>query len=1345
MSEADKQAQQLAEARRKLLAKRLSKKSKAVKPSSIPPKPSDTPSYASFGQQRLWYVHQTQPDSAAYHMVNVVRMRGELDTDALEQSLQAVIKHQDALRTTFSLEDGVVLQDVQVDAEISFVQEKLATNANIEAEIKNFATQSFDITQAPLLRAGVWIVDEQTYYLAIIIHHIIADEWSMDVLWREMATIYEAILNETEPNLSQLDIQYTDYAVWQGQQVADGKYDEQLSYWKERLGGDLPLLQLPTDYLRPNTQTYKGALLEETLGSSLSTAIQQMSQDAGTTLFTTLLAAYQVLLYRYTSQDDILVGTPVANRKQGQVEHLVGFFLNTVVQRADFNEQKTFREHLKITAQQSLMALANQDLPFDVLVDELNPKRDASYNPIFQTMFVYQDGNAYHPQLPNTSIEFLQFDIGVSKFDITLFARLEDDGIRLGIEFNTDLFEAATIKRLMQHYITLLESIIDSPDASVDTLNILPATEKAMLDSWNDTSQASQDDVLIHQLMTRHDEHAIVIKTLDAELTYGELTQRANFLAHQLIEIGVRANTAVGLCVERSPEMLVGILGILLAGGAYVPIDPAYPQERIDYILADAEIDGLVTQSHLLEALSNISSIQAVVLTEQTATTTPIISTMSDDLAYMIYTSGSTGQPKGVRVSHRNLVHSTTVRFEVYQHPVESFLLLSSFAFDSSLVGIFWTLCAGGILCLPPHNGERDVQQVAQLIHTFEITHLLALPSLYQILLEFADSEQLSSLNTVMVAGEASLLPLVKQHYEALPNALLYNEYGPTEGTVWATVWQVPPSAEKMRIGKPIPNMQVYIVDEQMTQVPIGVVGELVIAGAGITQGYHNRPELTAERFIENPFGEGKLYKTGDLGRYLADGTIEFIGRKDHQVKISGYRIELGEIESVLKSHTEVQDAIVMIIERESQKQIAAFITSQKSDLQSALLDYAQQRLPRYMLPNHLRVMADFPYMPNGKIDRRALEDSVEHRQQENTTSKIVDEIEIQIADIWESVLERSVPNADIDFFDLGGSSLQAIRMFAKLNQVLEKELPLALIMEAPTIAKLAAQIRSEDVSDKTLFTLQEGGNAAPLYLFQVNRFGIIHYQKLAQLLEDERPIYGLTLAEDDEADLPSLTEMAQQFADTILKQQSTEPYFLLGLSVAGVIAYEVGRILEQQGKANVHVIMFDTYGSDYPSYISTTDAIRQKLDVFTQQLMDGGEPSRQFLLRDGAWQLYYRYAFWRKKLLNRLRRRLNLPEVLDEEKDEFRVGGEAITEHVDSYFADERPSNISILLYRSQLQPLRADYSKTLHWDRYVPEKNITVKAVTGAHTNLLREGSVETIVAHMQDWLRSKDERSE
>ncbi len=916
------QEKRLADAKQALLEKRRRGKAPASTQAAppIPRLPEDAVRRASFGQERLWVLHQLQPTSAAYNMVSALRLQGALNVEALEQALAAVIERHDVLRARFVMADGVLVQEAREQADVRLDRQSVSTDL-LDERIRQCATQPFDLEHDLLIRAFLLQTAQDRCVLLIVMHHIIADEWSLGVFWRDLSTAYQACLLQQPPTLTALPIQYVDFAAWQHQQLEQGAFDAQRRYWQTKLSGDLPVLQLPAD--RPRLRIKRsdhGGLLIHDLNGDLSSKLDQLARQAETTPFVLLLAAFQVLLFRLTGQNEILVGTPVTNRELTQTENLIGFFLNTLVLRTDFTPARTFTELLGEIRRESLAALANQHLPFDQVVDALKPQRDPGYTPLFQAMFVYQDGTQDAVKLIGLESEPLTVDLGVSKFDLTLFAKRLTAGFQIGLEYDATLFNSTTAKRILACFDTLLTSIVTRPATPIDQLDILPAPERqTLLVDWTNTEREYPAHLCIHDLIAAQSTEAIAVIFGPSQITYGELDRRANQVAHYLHSLDLSSGTAVGLCVERSPDMVVGIVGILKAGCAYVPIDPGYPEARIQHIIEDAGISVLLTQNALIPHMQ-VHGLKLIALDTdptlgQQPTHAPDVRVQPTDLAYMIYTSGSTGKPKGVRITHRNLVHSTTARFAYYKDRVRCFLLLSSFAFDSSVAGIFWSLCQGGTLCLPAQGAERDILQIAAIIEREQVTHTLMLPSLYGILLDFAAPHQLRSLKTVIVAGEACPLSLPERHHEIVPGAELHNEYGPTEASVWCSAWQIPPRPEKILIGTAIANAKLYILDRTRQPVPIGVTGELYVGGEGVSEGYHQRPELTAERFSANPYGDGRLYRTGDLARFLDDGNIEFLGRADEQVKVNGYRIELGEIEAAIAAFPGVKETAVLVFD----------------------------------------------------------------------------------------------------------------------------------------------------------------------------------------------------------------------------------------------------------------------------------------------------------------------------------------------------------------------------------------------------------------------------------------------
>lgn len=908
-----------------LLSKWLNRKKATSEPTGIQPIEQGKDLPQSFGQQRLWFLQQLYPGNPFYHYADLIRLKGPLDAKKLFDSYHLLAEKHEILRTTFSVKNG---QPVQVTrdgkaTEILSIDLRDKDHSDKENEVHNIASElarkPFDLSQGPLVRIALMVLSDADHFLLVSMHHIITDKWSMQLLRDEWAEIYASLVNGEPPKINKLPFQYSDYAYWLRQQKPDTK---QLAFWKNKLAGELPVMDLPTDKIRPVSPTFGGAFSKRSYSDSLSGDLKALSSNSGTTMFVLMLAAYKVLLHRYSGQTDLLVGTPITNRDQTSLEKLIGFFNDTVVLRSQFNPETSFDGFLTEIKQTVLEAFSNKNTPFEELVKMLKPERTVNVNPLFQVMFLYHKV----PPAPNfgegITIKHEPFDFGVSKFDLTLYISEAEDQLSATIEYTSDLFEAETIERLHDSLETILEEITKDISQPLSTIPVLTTKERSkVLDIWNDT-EITSDKKIIHDLINTQvakNPQSIAVTANGHSLSYFELDKRSNYLANKLIRSGVKANTLIGLCLERSVELAIGILGILKAGGAYVPIDPDYPEERINYMVEDAQMPIVVTTDEFSYLFSGkgikvielgIDGQEADLLIEK-----PEIK--PSDLAYVIYTSGSTGQPKGVKVSHANLVHSTTARFHYYENQPESFLLLSSFGFDSSVAGIFWSLTNGGTLTLPPKRIEQDLEKLAQIISENKVSHTLMLPSLYETILQHTDLSKLNSLQTVMVAGEACSGSLVARHFELMPHVELVNEYGPTEASVWCIAHKISPQdTVKVPIGQPIANTSVYILDKHMQPVPIGVAGELFIGGKGITQGYLNRPELTRDRFIQNPFskeGHDLLYKTGDLASYRNNGIIDFHGRADQQVKIRGFRIELDEIKETLKKSQGVKDAIIII------------------------------------------------------------------------------------------------------------------------------------------------------------------------------------------------------------------------------------------------------------------------------------------------------------------------------------------------------------------------------------------------------------------------------------------------
>jgi amino acid adenylation domain-containing protein len=1093
---------QLSETKRALLEKLLAgKRPPSADLTGVRPRPAGEPARLSFAQERLWFLNQLNPMTPAYNMHEALRLRGTLNIDALQQALNTVIARHDILRTVFVAAEGNVTQQLSPELHLTLNRVDLSDRSTVEqaAEIQRRAVEAarrrFDLAVGPLLYVELLCLSDEDHALFITVHHIISDEWSNGLFWNELAAAYQAITQGQTPTLPSMPAQYADYAYWQRQWLNESLLQTQLDYWKAHLGGEQSLIQLPTDRPRPAVQSYRGGMRSVSLPAHLLPAFDALCQRARVTPFMLALAAFQTLLSRISGQADISIGTPIANRSRPEIEPLIGFFLNTLVLRVDLGDDPRFIDLLARAREIALNAYAHADLPFEKLVDELHPRRDLSHNPLFQVMLVYQDEATKTHTLPGLTAEVIPVDGGVAKFDLTLFVTRQPNRMILALEYASDLFNPTTIDRLLNHLVILLTAAITDPDQRVSALPLMSEAERRQIViDWNATEADYPREKRIHELIEAHADQtpdAPAVMYEREALTYAQLDARANQLAHHLIGLGVQPGDRVALCVERSLEMIVGILGILKAGAAYVPLDPTYPHDRLDFVLADTATPVIITQPHLKSGLPAADA-HILILDARWSqissqpTTRPVVPVTSDHLAYVIYTSGSTGKPKGVPITHRNLVHSTTARFSFYPEPVKRFLLLSSFAFDSSVVGLFWSLCQGGTLVLPRQKQEQDVHDIASLVARHNITHLLCLPSLYHLLLEHGGGDNLGSLNTVMVAGEACTVDLVRAHYRLLPRATLYNEYGPTEGTVWSSACAIPAdfNGSLVPIGKPIPNMQAYVLDARQQPVPVGVAGELVIGGEGLTSGYLNRPELTAERFLPNPFHPGKrLYRTGDLARWLPDGQLAFLGRVDHQVKIRGHRIELAEIEAVLLDLPGVAQAVVIArgdtpstpnpddLEAMTvpsgatvnTRLIAYVVASAGQSLDAPGLRVALAgHLPDYMLPSQVVLLDAIPLTPNGKLDRAALPEPGNRASTgESAFIEPRTEVEHEIALLWASVLGFDRIGIHDNFFELGGHSLLVTQVIARLRNRFQVELGVTAFFERPTIAQLAAYLQT--------------------------------------------------------------------------------------------------------------------------------------------------------------------------------------------------------------------------------------------------------------------------------------------
>ncbi|MEP7122426.1 MAG: non-ribosomal peptide synthase/polyketide synthase [Byssovorax sp.] len=1065
------------------LAVRIDAALRAGRGVALPPltrAPREGPLSLSFAQERLWFLDQLEPGDPSYVMASAVQLDGRLDISALERALAAIVARHEILRTTFATTSGKPAQIIHASIDLGFSISDLSAfspadrDAAVANEIAREARRPFDLAHGPILRARVLRLAEERHVLLFAVHHIASDGWSNGIFTRELGALYRAFTHDAPSPLAELPLQYADHAAWQRRWFVGAALDQQLAYWRGHLAGAPAALDLPADRPRPPAPSHRGDRRSTTLPLALAQALTDLARSEGATLFMTLLAAFDVLLYRYTGQGDLVVGTPIAGRAQAETEGLIGFFINTLALRAEITGEMSFRALLQQVKETCLGAYAHQDMPFERLVQELVPERDLSRSPLFQVTFTLQNTPREALSLEGLAATGLRAASGSAKFDLTLAMIEGPSGLTALFEYSTDLFDPATIERLSAHLGTLLEGIVESPGARVDALPILPAAERqTLLVDFNRTSIPFAKGATIHGTFEIHAARQPLAPALvfgEQTLSYRELDERANQLAHHLRARGVGPSVLVGISMHRSLEMIVAVLGTLKAGGAYVPLDPTYPKDRLAFMLEDARVAMLLTQGSVA---ADLPAHRATVLcldrdwpaisAESRAVPPPLVA--DTDLAYVIYTSGSTGKPKGVMVEHHGLVNVAEVHAKAFNSGPDSRVLqLASLSFDASVWELVMALLNGGALVLASADALLPGPELLKTLAAHRITALTISPSVLAAL----PFESLPDLRTIVVAGEACSEDLVSRW---APGRQLIDAYGPTETSICASLGECFAGGGKPSIGAPIANTRIHILDPARNLAPIGVPGELCVGGVGLARGYLRRPELTADRFIADPFAAGeRLYRTGDLARFLPDGTLEYLGRIDHQVKIRGFRIELGEIEAVLAQHPAVSDAVVIARDDRGDKRLVAYVVFADDVPVADLKAHLRDALPDYMVPATIVRLAAMPLTPAGKIDHRALpapDLSSEPREHVEPRGPV----EQGLAAIFAEVLQVPEISAHDGFFDLGGHSLLATQVIARVRASFGVELPLRALFEATTPAALAVRVEA---------ALRDGAAIAP-------------------------------------------------------------------------------------------------------------------------------------------------------------------------------------------------------------------------------------------------------------------------
>lgn len=1033
---------------------------------------------ASLGQHRMWFLHEYAEAVPVYVIPSSFHLAGPLDPEVLAQAVADVVRCHDTLRTTFVQNGTELFQRVAAEHEFKWsvrdfeALTEAARPAAVRRFLQELTWEKFHLAAEPGFRVALARLGPQEHVLCFILHHIISDGWSRSNLWRDLATCYAARASGEPSLLAPLPVQFVDFTAWQQRQLSQGALRKQADYWTTQIAGDLVPLDLPSDRPRPALESFKGARVSVHLDPQLTAKLTVQAREQGATFFMILLAGFKTLLHRYSGCDDLLVGVPIANRQRVEVEGLIGFFANTLVMRTSLAGEPTFRELLSRVKETAVQAYAHQDMPFDQLVEMLQVRRHAGATPVFQVSFALQDFPAVSPELPRIRAEPWPVETHTAKFDLSFTVENTAAGWQVTAEYSTDLFDAERIERMLGHWFVILESIVRDPDQRLEHIPLLTEPERQqLLVEWNRTHLAYPQDKCISDLFNdqvARTPDAVAIICASQSLTYRELSDRAGQLAGHLAALGVGPDVLVGLCVERSAEMIVAMMGILMAGGAYLPLDPQYPTERLNFILKDSRAKIVIADEALIPLLGQLDSSCSVVMTgagAPSANPFPCSPGGPASLAYVIYTSGSTGTPKGVAVEQSSVVSFLHwVRESFTDDELSGVLAVTSICFDISVFEIFGPLCWGGKLLLAAdalHGVPDETWSQVRLINT--------VPSLIESWIGTRSCPP--SLIAVNLAGEFLKPSLVDAIYRQWSVGRVNDLYGPTEATVYST-WTTRQPNMPASIGKPIANTEVYILDSNLNPVPCGLPGDLFLAGAGIARGYLHRPELTAERFIPHPFSadaQARLYRTGDLARFTSAGTLEYLGRSDHQVKLRGFRIELGEIETVLETHPDLRAAAVHVRQAAEDSSLTAYLVVREGAAleSSKLRSWLQQRLPEHMVPSHFLALPALPLTANGKVDRNALEAlEVDELAIDTAYAPPRNDLQAMLADAWQAALRRDRVGLDDNIFHLGGHSLLAVVVCSKVKQLLGIEIPLRWIFDYPTIESLSQQIESRCSSD---------------------------------------------------------------------------------------------------------------------------------------------------------------------------------------------------------------------------------------------------------------------------------------
>ncbi|WP_157267216.1 non-ribosomal peptide synthetase [Paenibacillus alvei] len=1214
----------------------------------------------SFAQKRLFIISQLAGAELSYNMPGILMLEGALDRERFESAFCKLIDRHESLRTSFVTVRGEPVQCIhqQVDFAIEYHR---AEEDEAEVMISQFV-RPFLLNEAPLLRVGLIETGHDRHILMFDMHHIISDGVTMGNLVNEFVQLY---MGEQLPTLR---IQYKDYAAWQQSAEYADRLAHQESYWMKQLAGEIPTLEMPTDYVRPAVQQFEGGVALFALSNEQTEQLQRVAANHGATLYMVLLSAYTVLLHKYTSQEDIIVGTPIAGRNHTDLEPLIGMFVNTLAIRNYPTGEKSFSDLLAEVKDTTLAAFENQEYPFESLVEKVQTSRDMSRNPVFDTIFSLE-----HAQQGDIHIESLQMSPyphshAVAKFDLTFHAEENEEGIQCGLSYATSLYTQETVERMGEHFVQLINAIIAEPNAKLSSLNMMSQLEEEKVRlAFNDTTTNYPREKTIQHLFEEQAEkwpNAIAIQFGEAQLTYRELNERANRLARTLRGKGIKAGRFVGVMTDRSPEMIIAIMAILKAGGAYVPIDPDYPEERIRYMIEDSKASLLVVHQHL-QSKHIPSECTVVVVDDETSYhadgTNLEQNNGASDLAYVIYTSGTTGMPKGNLTTHRNIVRVVrdTNYIEIDQR--DTVLQLSSYAFDGSTFDIFGALLNGAKLVLISREVVLDAGRLADAIEREQISIMFITTSYFNLLVDMK-ADSLRHMRAILFGGERASISHVRKALKHLGPGKIKNVYGPTESTVFATCYdvnEVADDAVTIPIGRPIGNTAVYILSQDNALQPIGVAGELCVAGDGVAVGYLNRPDLTAAKFVNNPFVPGdRMYRTGDLARWLPDGSIEYVGRIDDQVKIRGYRIELGEVEAHLLELEAIQEAVVIVKEEEvGQKRLCAYYVAVRPITAGELRSALAQQLPGYMIPSYFVQLDKLPLSSNGKVNRKALPTPELHVQAASEFVAPRTPLEVQLAQIWQEVLGLGQIGVKDNFFELGGHSLSLMQLVERVYTATQIEIPIHSVFRQPTIEAMAYEMLKSELAVKSgnhFMKLNETGSIH-IFCFPPGLGYGLSYLELAKQLDHHCILHGIDFIDDAN----STEDMLDRYVDAIIAVQSQHPYVLLGYSLGGNLTFEVAKAMERRGYPVSDVIMLDSLRKLKAHEVDEFDS-----DI--DQMIEGVQELKEMLvhhplLRDQVKNKMRAYWSYATDLVNSDMIGANIHALMAEPSDANRADGEQL------------------------------------------------------------------------------------